>query len=162
MMRRGGIAMRLLWLSLISMLLMACEPAAPPEPPPRFKEIFHLNTFEKDFGYAQAVKVGHTLYVSGVVAVDTQGRLVAPDDIAGQLKAAYHNLEVTLRAHNAGFDHVVKENIYTTDMDALLKAADLRFVYYSKEGLPASTWVQVERLVDPRFLIEIEVIAELP
>jgi enamine deaminase RidA (YjgF/YER057c/UK114 family) len=47
-------------------------------------------------------------------------------------------------------------------MDALLKASDLRFEYYSKERLPTTSWVQVQRLVDPGFLVEIEVIAELP
>jgi enamine deaminase RidA (YjgF/YER057c/UK114 family) len=47
-------------------------------------------------------------------------------------------------------------------MDALLKAADLRFEYYDKERLPTTSWVQVQRLVDPGFLVQIEVIAELP
>ena len=58
---------------------------------------------------------------------------------------------------------MVKETIYTTDMDALLKAADLRFEYYG-EGAPPPTvsWVQVQRLLDPGFLVEIEVVAELP
>jgi enamine deaminase RidA (YjgF/YER057c/UK114 family) len=47
-------------------------------------------------------------------------------------------------------------------MDALLKASDLRFEYYDKERLPTASWVQVERLVDPGFLVEIEAVAELP
>jgi 2-iminobutanoate/2-iminopropanoate deaminase len=148
--------------STLVLALSACEQTPPPEPPPRFKEVFHLNTFEKDFGYAQAVKVGRTLYVSGCVAVDAQGKLVAPGDMAAQLRAVYQNLRATLKAHGAGFEHVVRENIFTTNMDALLKVADLRFDYYSKEGLPAGTWVQVERLVDPGFLVAIEVTAELP
>ena len=70
--------------------------------------------------------------------------------------------ERTLAAHGADFEEVVKETIFTTDMDALLKASDLRFEYYSKERLPTTSWVQVQRLVDPGFLVEIEVIAELP
>jgi hypothetical protein len=57
---------------------------------------------------------------------------------------------------------VVKETIYTTDMDRLLKASDVRFEYYDKERLPTVSWVQVQRLVDPGFLVEIEVVAELP
>ncbi len=60
------------------------------------------------------------------------------------------------------FDEVVKETIYTTDMDAMLKASDLRFEYYDKERLPTTSWVQVQRLVDPGFLVQIEVVAELP
>jgi 2-iminobutanoate/2-iminopropanoate deaminase len=123
--------------------------------------VFHLNAYEKDFGYSQAVLIDKTLYVSGSVAADQTGRLLAPGDLAGQMRAAYGNIGRTLAAHGAGFEQVVKETIYTTDMDALLKAADLRFEYYDKERLPTSTWVQVQRLVDPGFLVEIEVIAEL-
>src|SRR5688572_3164939 len=140
--------MRVPLLCLCALLLTACEPQ-PEEPPPRFKEVFNLNAFEQRFGYAQAVKVGETLYVSGCFAVDTQGRLVAPGNMAGQLRAAYQNLAATLQAHGAAFDNVVKETIYTTDMDALLGISDLRFNYYARDGLPASTWTQVERLVDP-------------
>ena len=47
-------------------------------------------------------------------------------------------------------------------MDALLKAADLRFEYYGKERLPATSWVQVQRLIDPKALVQIGVVAELP
>jgi 2-iminobutanoate/2-iminopropanoate deaminase len=139
----------------------ACD-REPEAPAPRVKQVFHLNAYEKDFGYAQAVLIDKTLYLSGSVAVDDQGRLVAPGDMAGQLRAVYANIRRTLAANNSNLDQVVKETIYTTDMDGLLKAADLRFEYYDKERLPTSTWVQVQRLVDPGFLVQIEVIAELP
>jgi 2-iminobutanoate/2-iminopropanoate deaminase len=144
--------------------LIACqkEKEVPEEPPPRIKQVFHLNPYEKDFGYSQAVLIDKTLYISGTVAVDANGRLVAPGDMAGQMRAAYSNVQNTLTAHGAGFNAVVKETIYTTNMDALLKAADLRFEYYDKEQLPTTSWVQVQRLVDPGFLVQIEVVAELP
>jgi 2-iminobutanoate/2-iminopropanoate deaminase len=139
--------------------LSACERQPPP---PRIKQVFHLNAYEKDFGYSQAVLIDKTLYVSGSVAVDAAGRLVAPGDMAGQLRAAYTNIRRTLEAHDVDFQAVVKETIYTTSMEDLLKASDLRFEFYDKERLPATSWVQVQRLVDPGFLVEIEVIAELP
>jgi enamine deaminase RidA (YjgF/YER057c/UK114 family) len=145
--------------------LTACEREREPEPviaPPRVKQVFHLNGYEKDFGYSQAVLIDKTLYVSGSVSVDANGRLVAAGDMAGQMRAAYANIRRTLAAHGADFDEVVKETIYTTDMDALLKSSDVRFEYYDKERLPTVSWVQVQRLVDPGFLVEIEVVAELP
>jgi 2-iminobutanoate/2-iminopropanoate deaminase len=108
------------------------------------------------------VLVDKTLYISGSVAADQNGRLVSAGDMAGQMRAAYSNIRRTLAAHGADFEEVVKETIYTTDMDALLKASDLRFEYYNKERLPTTSWVQVQRLVDPGFLVEIEVVAELP
>ncbi len=140
---------------------VGCERETPP-PPPRVKQVAHLYPYEQDFGYSQAVLIDKTLYVSGTMAVDADGRLVAPGDMAGQLRAVYGNLRRTLVAHGVGFDEVVRETIYTTDMDALLKAADVRFEYYDKERLPTTSWVEVRRLVDPGFLVEVEVTAELP
>jgi 2-iminobutanoate/2-iminopropanoate deaminase len=143
--------------------LPGCAKDPEPEAPaPRIKQVFHLNAYEKDFGYSQAVLIDKTLYIAGSVAADAQGRLVAPGDMAGQMRAAYSNIKRTLAAHGADFDEVVKETIYTTDMNALLKAADLRFEYYNKDLLPTTSWVQVQRLVDPGFLVQIEVVAELP
>ena len=136
--------------------------AEPPAPLPRVKQVYHQNAYEKDFGFSQAVLIDKTLYVSGTVAADQSGRLVAPGDMAGQMRAVYANIKQTLAAHGADFDEVVKETIYTTNMDALLKASDLRFEYYDKERLPTTSWVQVQRLMDPGFLVEVEVIAELP
>jgi 2-iminobutanoate/2-iminopropanoate deaminase len=143
--------------------LVACErEAEPAPPPPRIKQEFHLNGYEKGFGYSQAIAIDKTIYVSGTMAVDASGRLVAPNDMAGQIRAVYDNIRRTLEANGAGFENVVKENIYTTDMDAFLKAADERFDYYGKEHLPAVSWVEVRRLADPGFLIMIDVVVELP
>jgi 2-iminobutanoate/2-iminopropanoate deaminase len=151
----------LLLASIAIFCLSACE-REPEAPPMRVKRVFHLNPYEKDFGYSQAVLIDKTLYISGSVAADESGRLVAPGDMAGQMRAAYSNIRRTLAAHGADFEEVVKETIYTTDMNALLKASDLRFEYYDKERLPTTSWLQVQRLVDPGFLVEIEVVAELP
>jgi 2-iminobutanoate/2-iminopropanoate deaminase len=156
--RRAG---ALAAVSIALFLVAACQ--REPEPPPmRIKQVFHLNPYEKDFGYSQAVLIDKTLYISGTVSVDESGRLVAPGDMAGQLRGVYSNIRRTLEAHGSDFNEVVKETIYTTDMNALLKAADLRFEFYDKERLPTTSWVQVQRLVDPGFLVQIEVVAELP
>ena len=148
--------------AMASLALAGCERAPPPAAPERVRQDFHLNAYEKDFGYSQAVLIDKTLLISGTVAADAEGRLVAPNDMAGQMRAVYGNLKRTLAANGADFDNVVKETIYTTDMNALLKVADLRFEYYAKERLPAVSWVEVRRLLDPGFLVEVEVVAELP
>lgn len=138
------------------------EQAAAPQPKSRIKELYHLNKFEEAFGYAQAVRVEDTLYISGSVAVDADGKLIGPDDMALQLRAAYENVGRTLKAFKTDFDHVAKETIYTTDMEALLRESKLRFEFYDRQNLPASTWVEVKRLVDPGFLVAIDVTVELP
>lgn len=147
----------------LGLVLSACEREhAADTLPPRVMSEFHLNTYEKDLGYSQAILVDKTLYISGSMAADANGRLVSPGDMAGQMRAAYSNIQRTLAANGANFDEVVKETIYTTNMDDLLKASDLRFEYYDKERPPTTSWVQVQRLIDPGFLVQIEVIAELP
>lgn len=148
--------------SMASLFFLAACQREPEAPPMRVKQVFHLNPYEKDFGYSQAVLIDKTLYISGTVSVDEGGRLVAPGDMAGQLRTVYSNIRRTLEAHGSEFNEVVKETIYTTDMNALLKAADLRFEFYDKERLPTTSWVQVQRLVDPGFLVQVEVVAELP
>ncbi len=149
-------------LAPLALLLGGCTPEQEPPPPPRIADRLHLYGFEQDFGYAQAVKVDKTVYVSSVLPVDANGKLVGPADMPAQLEAAYANLGKVLAAYGVGFNAVVRENIYTTDMEALLQVSDIRFKYYSKGSLPAVTWLQVERLVDPGILVAVEATLELP
>jgi enamine deaminase RidA (YjgF/YER057c/UK114 family) len=141
--------------------LAGCEQDTPPKEA-RIPEQLHLNAYEQSFGYSQAVKVGRTVYISATMPVDKDGKLVSPGDMAGQLDAVYANLEASLKAEGAGFPQVVMERIYTTNMDDLLKLSDRRFTYYSKGQLPATSWIEVRKLVDPGFLVAVEAVAELP
>ena len=115
-------------------------------------ERFKMGEWEDDIGYRQAVRVGQMLYISG----STSGGEM-PDAIRG----SYDYLEKTLKAHGLTFKNVVKENIYTTNLDALKANQSVRRAYYGKD-LPAATWVQVARLFNPEFVIEVELIAVFP
>jgi enamine deaminase RidA (YjgF/YER057c/UK114 family) len=143
-------------------VLGGCTEGEPSPPPARIPEPFHLNPYEQTFGYSQAVKIGRTVYISATLAVDGEGKLVGPNDMGAQLDAVYANLEATLKAEGGGFAQVVMERIYTTDMEALLKVADHRLRFYPERQRPATTWVEVRRLVDPGFLVAVEAVAELP
>jgi enamine deaminase RidA (YjgF/YER057c/UK114 family) len=103
-------------------------------------------------GYAQCVKVDNVLYISGAVARD-----VTPEGI----KQVYEALERTLKHYGAGFQNVVKENLYTTDMEAMKRYNHARKVFY-KGDFPAATWVQIPRLFMHDARLEIELIAHLP
>jgi 2-iminobutanoate/2-iminopropanoate deaminase len=121
--------------------------------PPLKKEKFNLNKIgEDEIGYTQAVKVGNTIYVSGSVG---WGKM---DDA---LKHAYDEIDQTLKSYNASFEYVVKENLYTTELDSVIKYKNVRRNYYGND-FPAATWVEVKRLYDRGLVVEIEVVAQLP
>jgi enamine deaminase RidA (YjgF/YER057c/UK114 family) len=70
-------------------------------------------------------------------------------------------LERSLKSFGATFQHVVKENLYTTDIEAMKQFNDSRKVFY-KNDYPAATWVQVSRLYMAEAKLEVELIAHLP
>jgi enamine deaminase RidA (YjgF/YER057c/UK114 family) len=124
------------------------------------RESFHLRPEgERAFGYAQAVRAGDLLHVSGVLAVDDGFTTLAPGDMAGQVAAVYDTLAQVLQYFDLGFADVVKETIFVTDMNAFLAANALRVERYRGCALPAVTAVQVQRLAFPDNLIEIEAVA---
>lgn len=111
-------------------------------------------------GYSHIVSArgGRTIYISGQVAFDAKGQLVGKDDLAAQTAQVFANLDTALKAAGATFNDVVKTNYYMLDASQVQVIRDIRGRYFTKD-LPASTLVQVSRLANPEFLIEIEVIA---
>ena len=111
--------------------------------------------------FAQVVKIGNQIYVAGQTAVDADGNPVGKGDIEAQTRQVFQNLEKCLAAAGATFDHVVKVNIYSTNLDAHLEViTNYRKQYFPKEPV-ANTTVQIPRLVHPDWLLEIEAIAVL-
>lgn len=114
------------------------------------KEKFNLNTeVENEIGYTQAVKIGNTIYISGSVG---WGHMTEAIDLA------YKAIEKTLANYELSFDNVVKENLYSTQLDSVIKYKDLRKEFYNND-YPAATWVQVDRLYNEGIVLEVEVIA---
>src|SRR5262249_50567616 len=92
----------------------------------------HRNAaIETQIGYCQAVRTGDFLYVSGTVG---QGEMPAA------VRSTYERLRETLEQNGLAFSNVVKENVYTTDLEAFEKTADVRKGFYGA-NLPAATWV---------------------
>ena len=117
------------------------------------KEKFNIDKASEDeIGYSQAVKVGNTIYVSGAVG---WGKM------EDAIKLAYQELDKSLKNYNATFANVVKENLYTTSLDSVIKHKEIRKNYYGKD-FPAATWVEVKRLYNPDLVVEVEIIAVLP
>ena len=111
-------------------------------------------------GYSHVVSArgGRTIYIAGQVALDAKGQLVGDGDLAAQTRQVFANLDVALKAAGATFDDVVKTNYYLRDAAQVQVIRDVRSKYFTK-ALPASTLVEVSRLANPGFLVEIEMIA---
>lgn len=117
------------------------------------KSCFHLNAAsENEIGYCQSVRSGRVVHISGSVG---KGEMPAA------MRGAYQELKQTLEANGLAFANVVKETVFTTDLDAFIRNKQIRKDYYGTD-LPAATWVQVQRLYRPDFVVEVEITAELP
>lgn len=114
-------------------------------------KIFHLHPGEKDWNYAQAYRSGNFLYISGTVG---------NGDMDKAMERVYKTLEITLKNYNLDFSHVVKENLFAKDIEAVKKYKDIRKKYYGSHT-PAATWVEASRLLDNESVLEVELIAEI-
>ncbi|SCX71890.1 RidA family protein [Variovorax sp. EL159] len=111
-------------------------------------------------GYSHVVEVvaRRTLYVSGQIALDAEGRLVGPDDLHAQTTQVFENLRTALAASESGLRDVVKLTVFVSDMSRLAAFREARDRFFSAP-LPACSLVEVSRLARPDLLIEIEAVA---
>lgn len=118
------------------------------------KEKFHFQLGQQDTagGYTQVIKTGNAIYVSGTVALNIT---------EADLKRVYKVIEKSLEHYGASLQNVVKETIFTTDIEVMKQLNTVRKQIY-KGDYPSSTWVQVVRLFMPDAKLEIEVVAYLP
>ena len=140
-------------------LLLTAIPALAFAQTPRVKRT-NPPELSKPTGYTHVVEAtgGKTVYISGQIALDKDGKVVGQGDMKAQAEQVFKNLQAALAAAGASFKDVVKMNTYTTDMAQVQAIRDVRARYYS-DVTPASTLVQVVHLARPEFLLEIEVIA---
>ena len=115
--------------------------------------------YEK-IGYAPAVKVGNTVYVSGQIGRDSTMRLV--EDREAQMVQAFDNLQLVLKAAGATLADVVDLTTFHTDMRDLPLFMQVRDRYLQSHPRPAWTAVGAHMLGGgPGYIIEIKAIAEL-
>ena len=115
--------------------------------------------------YSHVVEVNgphRTVYLAGQTGVDATGKIA--EGFRAQAVQVMENLKTALASVGGGFEHVVKLNSYLTNIETNgTEFREVRGSYFpNKQALPASTLVQVPRLANPAFLLEIEAIAILP
>jgi 2-iminobutanoate/2-iminopropanoate deaminase len=110
--------------------------------------------------YTDAVRAGDLLFLSGIVPVDAEGRLVGDDDVVEQARQVFRNMGDVLAAAGASFADVVKMTVFLTDVDDRPLINPVRQEAFG-ETRPASTLVEISRLAIPGARIEVEAVAVL-
>ncbi|QHS58892.1 Rid family hydrolase [Chitinophaga agri] len=114
--------------------------------------------WEDIYGYAQAIKKGNTVWISGQLGHNEKGELAEGMD--AQMNQTYANIKALLSRFGMTMDNVVEEVIYTMDMATAFEARkNFKTVYYTDPKLVASTMVGVTALALPGQLVEIKIIA---
>jgi len=119
-------------------------------------------SWEKEYGYSQAVKVDNTIYVSGQVSHDDKGNIVGRGDMETQMRQAYTNIEKVLAQYGSTMENIVDEVLFVTDMDAAFAARVKckQEVFFGNPVL-GSTIVQIQRLAFPELMVEIKCICKV-
>lgn len=116
-------------------------------------ERHYFNDYEMDYGFAQVVQVGNTLYISGIPA--------GGKNMEEAMTLVYSRIADILKKYDATPSNIVKETVFTTDMEAFKATNAVRMSFFKDKKYPASTWVEISGLFDKGYLVEVEVVAQL-
>ena len=120
------------------------------------RQNFSTNTkWEPIVGYSRAVKGGEMVFVTGTTATDENGNLVGAGDAYAQAKQALSNIERVLHRAGAGMKDVVRTRIFVTDISRWQEVGRAHAEFF-KDIRPATTMVEVSKLISPEMLVEIE------
>lgn len=111
-------------------------------------------------GYSRAVRVGDRIYVTGTTATDDAGEVIGAGDAYAQAVRTIENIRAALERLGAGLEHVVRTRMFVTDITRWEEYGRAHGEFF-RDIMPATTMVEVSRLIDERMLIEIEADAEL-
>lgn len=112
---------------------------------------------EREFGFAQAIKVGETIYVSGQLSHDDKGNFVGPNDFDAQIKQTFANLDKVLAHFGVTRNQVVQDTVFVVNLRKYNSAVAAAHLEYFGDHRPTSTTVGAEALFFPGQLIEINV-----
>lgn len=119
------------------------------------KNVCTNSPWEQAVGYSRAVRIGDNIYVSGTTATNEAGKIVGLGNPYAQTKQIIKNIESALVMAGGSLEDIVRTRIYVTNIDRW-KTIGQAYHEYFADIRPATTMVEVSRLVAPEMLVEIE------
>jgi 2-iminobutanoate/2-iminopropanoate deaminase len=111
--------------------------------------------------FTHVVRAGRLVFVSGCVATDGAGRVVGGSDVVAQARQVHENIKRCLTAAGATFADICKVTVFLRNINDREKVNTVRKEYFGAHR-PASTLVEISRLVRDDYLLEIEATAVIP